>query len=137
MSLIVDASVAARWYLPEDGAEEAERILLSDTPLIAPQLVIAELGNAVWKRVRKGEVSAEDAVDIVERAMSAFSALTPLPELAVSAMALSAKLNHPIYDCFYLALAVRENARLVTADKRLHGIRRQAGVEVELLGVGA
>jgi predicted nucleic acid-binding protein len=136
MNLVVDASVAVRWYLPEDGAEEAESILLSESSLIAPELVIAEIGNAVWKRVRKGEVPRGEAVNIVDRALTAFTSLIPLSELAVSAMALSTKLNHPIYDCFYLALALRETAPLVTADRRLHAIQDQAGVSVQLLPAG-
>ena len=135
MSLIVDASVAVRWYLPEPGAKEAERVLLSEMPLLAPELIIAEIGNAIWKRVRRGEVSERDAVDIVGRAMTAFTRLTPLSELAVSAMALAAKLDHPVYDCFYLALAARENAPLITADKKVHGLRDRAGVAVDLLAM--
>jgi predicted nucleic acid-binding protein len=39
-------------------------------------------------------------------------------------------LRHPIYDCFYLALAQREGASLVTADNKMLGAAKQARVKV-------
>lgn len=129
-SLIVDASVAVRWYLPESGSDPAERILAGAASLLAPELVLAEIGNAVWKRVRKSEVSIETALAIVDRAKTAFTKLTSMSELAAPAMGLSARYDHPIYDCFYLALAERESAPLVTADKRLAALAGRVGVAV-------
>jgi predicted nucleic acid-binding protein len=134
MSLIVDASVAVRWYLPEDGVAAAVEILQRDHDLGAPELILAEIGNAVWKRVRIGEVETADAVEIVERARVDFAFLVPMDELATPAMRHAAELDHPIYDCFYLALAEREQAALVTTDRRLAALVERAGVSVELIG---
>lgn len=64
-----------------------------------------------------------------------FEELTPLRDLVDEAARLSILLNHPIYDCFYLALARREDAPLITADKRLAAAANSiANVEVRLLG---
>lgn len=79
----------------------AERVASGDHPLIAPTLVIAESCNAVWKRLRRGEVAADHA------------------QLVVARLTIARALDHPVYDCFYLALAEKEAAALVTADRRL------------------
>lgn len=134
MSLIVDASVAVEWYLPERNSLEAERILSTDTDLLAPEIVIAEIGNAVWKRFQKAEVSLELAVDIIERATTAFSVLVPVTDLAREAMLLALRHRHSIYDCFYVALAQHARAPLATADVKLAAVATQIGIEVELLG---
>jgi predicted nucleic acid-binding protein len=134
MSLIVDASVAVRWYLPEKGAAEAAAVLARDDDLIAPDLVLIEIGNAVWKRVRRAEVAVKDAVEIVGRASVDFTVLVPAVDLVVAAMELSARLDHPIYDCMYLSLAQRDGAPLITADRQLAVLAEQAGVTAELVG---
>jgi predicted nucleic acid-binding protein len=134
MTLVVDASVAVRWYLPEKGAELAAGILLRDDDLIAPDHIIAEIGSAVWKRVRKNEVPLDTGVEILEQASQVFSTLFPSTELAAPAMRLAVHLNHPIYDCLYLALAHRDDASLVTADARLATLAEQVGIDVEMLG---
>ena len=133
MSLVVDASVVVKWFLPEPDSHLAERALMSGEALLAPELVLAEVGNAVWRRTLTGEVEMEDAGRIVDRAASAFTALVPLAEIGRAAMQAAVTLKHPIYDCFYLALAAREGAALVTADRRLRELGDRMGVRVELL----
>lgn len=136
MSLIVDASVAVKLYLPEAGSEAAEQVFSASADLLAPELVLAEIGNAVWKRVRTNEVAVEDAVRIMDRARAAFDTLVPLAELAVHAMRISAVFRHPIYDCFYLALAVQRGAPVLTADERLASLAARMGVEAQTLAAG-
>ena len=54
--------------------------------------------------------------------------------LADEALRIAVAINHPAYDCFYLALARREAAPLVTADKRLAAAaQRVPDIEVRLL----
>jgi predicted nucleic acid-binding protein len=97
----------------------AERLYDEDGPLIAPDLVVAEVSSAAWKRFRRGEIDSVLADGIANRIAHHFNALTPLRELAPSAMTIARALGHSVYDCFYLALAEREDAALVTADRRL------------------
>jgi predicted nucleic acid-binding protein len=119
MTLVVDASVAAKWVLPEDSAERASRLRERDDDLIAPSLIVSEIGNAIWKRVAWGEIGHRDGAAALDAAVNILTRLIPLEELAQDAFAIAVQLKHPIYDCFYLALAAREGAQLVTADKRL------------------
>ncbi len=119
MTLVVDASVAAKWVLEEDGSDRAAALRGTGDDLIAPSLVVAEIGNAIWKRAVGQELSARDAVRALETAIRLFARLVPPAELAARATEIAIELRHPIYDCFYLALAEREHCALATADRRL------------------
>jgi predicted nucleic acid-binding protein len=133
VTIVVDASVAALWVLDQDGTPRADR-LRSEGGLIAPSLITAEVGSAIWKAVRRGAVSRADALAAIEAALLPFEALHPIEPLRSRALALAIDLDHPIYDCFYLALAEREGAPLVSADRKLIAAgRRVKGIEVRLL----
>ena len=119
MSLIVDASVAVKWVTEEENSDRAEELFVADGALVAPELVLAEVGNALWKKFRNGRLEADQAVRAVHRMPAFFGLLVPSFELASAAMRLSTTLDHPIYDCFYLALAEREAAPIVSADRKL------------------
>ena len=118
MSLIVDASVVVKWFATEPGSAEASALFEKGDRCVAPVLIIAEVGNALWKKHRKRLVSAEQIVAAM-RALPKFLELVELADVAPRAADLAARLEHPIYDCFYLALAERERLPLVTADARM------------------
>jgi predicted nucleic acid-binding protein len=133
VTLVVDASIAAKWILPEDGSDVAGALRGKDD-FIAPSLIVPELGNAIWKRAVRGELSARDAIVALESAINVFTRLVPTVELAVRATEMAIELRHPIYDCFYLALAERERCALITADGRLIAVaKRIRGVELRRL----
>jgi predicted nucleic acid-binding protein len=129
-SLIVDASVAVKWFFEEPGGKDALELRGDDVEFAAPDLVIAEIGHAAWKKWRRKEISAEVAMFAVRRAPLLFSSLVSILDLTGEASALSINLAHPIYDCFYLALAQRENAPLATADEAMIAAARKAKVKV-------
>jgi predicted nucleic acid-binding protein len=118
MTLVVDASVATLWVLDQDGSERALALRNEDS-LIAPSLIAAEIGSALWKAVRRAETTPKSALIALQSALLPFRQLVPDEELSERAMELAIELNHPIYDCLYLALAERERCGLATADKRL------------------
>lgn len=119
MKLVVDASVALRWFVDAPGAAVAGAVLEGEDPLLAPDLVVAEVANAAWKLVRGGQITEEHGSRIAGAVASTFSALTSCAKLSSQAFALARQLDHPVYDCLYLALAESEKASLVTADRRL------------------
>jgi predicted nucleic acid-binding protein len=133
MTLVVDASVAALWALDQEGSSRA-LALRTEGGLIAPSLIAAELGSAIWKAVRRGAVASADALIAIEAALLPFEALMPTEELRVRAIALAIELKHPIYGCFYLALAERERCPLITADNRLKAVANAIkGIELRAL----
>ena len=133
MTLVVDASVATKWVLPEVDSDRAVTLRGSGEDLIAPSLILAEVGNALWKSAARGDTSKVDAIRALAAVTGHLTALISLDELAEQATALAIDLRHPIYDCFYLALALRENASLVTADRRMLAAAKTARVKARLL----
>ncbi len=118
---VVDASVAVKWLVAENLSEESARLLDLDATLLAPDLLFAEATSALAAKHLHGEMDLEqfaDAVDLLRTAPVA----TPLSmrRLAPSSARLARDLTHPVYDCFYLALAIHENYPLVTADTRFY-----------------
>ncbi len=119
IAVVVDASIAVKWVLPEPRSEEAAAIGAEDDDLIAPSLVYAEIGNAIWRAVLRGDVDRAKASQELRVAVAHYRRIVPLEALADRAIELATRLRHPIYDCFYLALAEGEGCALITADSRL------------------
>jgi predicted nucleic acid-binding protein len=121
--IVVDASVAAKWFLPENGSEEAIALQEGPHQLLAPALIRLEVRAAIMRRVRdpKTPISAETAIDLCGRWLSLLVggavALVPEHELLSAAIRLSAEVRHSLQDCLYLAAAAREGLPLVTADE--------------------
>jgi predicted nucleic acid-binding protein len=113
--MVVDASVAVKWVLPEPDSGPAVALRETDA-LIAPSLVIAEIGNALWKCVLRGDVDKLDASAALRIAVAHFERIVSIDQLAARALELSVDL-HPIYDCLYLALAERERIPIVSAER--------------------
>jgi predicted nucleic acid-binding protein len=119
MSLIVDASVAVKWFAAEDNSDRARALFASGEELIAPDLVLAEVSNVMWKKLRRGLLLPDQVVASARRLPQYFERLIAISELVERATELTVTLDHPVYDCFYLALAERERLPLVSADGRL------------------
>ena len=115
--LVIDASVAVKWVIEEEGTKEA--LALRGLALTAPDLLIAECANILWKKVRRSELSEREAAfaaGLLARADIDLVAMRPYLETAVT---IALALDHPAYDCVYIALAEAEGLRFVTADTSL------------------
>ena len=120
MTFVIDASVALKWLLPEEGyGEEALAVVRAGERLIAPDLVIAEVCNGAWRSARLGRITEVQVTEIASLLPRFFDALVGAATLAPRAVAIAAALDHSVYDCLYLALAEAQEARLLTADARL------------------
>jgi predicted nucleic acid-binding protein len=127
MSLIVDASVAVKWFAAENGSDRAEALLATGEELIAPDLVLAEVSNVMWKKLRGRLLSSDQVVASARRLPQYFERLIAIGDLVERATELTVALDHPAYDCFYLALAERERLAIVTADSRMLALARRVG----------
>src|SRR5258708_2268147 len=117
-TLVVDASIAIKWVVEEEGTAAAVD-LRSRFRFAAPELLIPECANILWKKVQRGELTRDEAVlaaRLLERAGIDFLPMTGLLEQATS---LAIELAHPAYDCAYLTAARRTGSKFVTADARL------------------
>ena len=134
---VVDASVAVKWLFPEVDQEIARR--LQDDyqngamDLIAPDLLISEVGNVLWKRVRKRDLTPSVAELLFDGLLRDAPILLNSDAVHRRAMKLSLEFDHPIYDCEYLALAWCHDCDLVTADERFYRVVRAQWPCVKLL----
>ena len=116
--LVVDASVALKWVIPEAGSILA-LALRREHRFTAPDLLIAECANVLWKQVRREFLTHQQAFAAAELLARADIDLKPMQPLLEAATRIAINLNHPAYDCFYLALAAAEGCPFATADERL------------------
>ncbi|MDX2238488.1 MAG: type II toxin-antitoxin system VapC family toxin [Hyphomonadaceae bacterium] len=116
--LAVDASVVLAVLL-EEADRPAVDAMLSGRTLIAPEFMIVEVGNALWKAVRRNRFNPQRVGALLDGARTMVGRRTHDAALVDHAVSMALSLNHPIYDCLYLALAERMQAELVTLDKRL------------------
>ena len=132
--LVINASVAVKLLVDEDDAALATFVYRT-FDLLAPALLLAECSNILWKKVRKSELSKAEAMTRSVVLTRTSIVLHPMEPLVEAATRLAINLDHPAYDCFYLALAAAEDCPFVTADERL--VRKVeaagGGPEVRLL----
>jgi len=121
---VLDASVAAKVFIDEEGSSAAEAFVLSGVRLVAPELVLVELANVAVKRLRAGDISRGAADHMIATAPTVFDELVSSKDLFERAFALAAEHGISTYDAMYVALAEDRGRDLVTADTRL--IRRMA-----------
>ena len=118
MVLVVDASIAVKWLVVEHDSADA-RNLLADEELHAPRLLVSEVANAVWRKVRLDQVDRSAASQLL-------ATISDMPvrwyadeTICADAIRLAIAYDRPVYDLMYVALAQRLGARVITADQRL------------------
>jgi predicted nucleic acid-binding protein len=118
--LVVDASVAVKWLVPESHADAARRILSLNHELLAPDLIWAEVGNVIWKKWRRGEVPGHTAGDLLQDFRRYPVQTFASRALMSAAWDLAERYSRSFYDSLYLALAASAECPLVTADLKLY-----------------
>jgi predicted nucleic acid-binding protein len=116
---VVDASVVVKWFVPEIHSDVARQMLTTAEQLMSPDLLFPEVGNTVWKKVRRGELAPGLAERLVADITRIGVETVPSRDLLVDAHALAVHTGLTVYDATYLALAIRLDATLVTADRYL------------------
>jgi predicted nucleic acid-binding protein len=126
-TLVIDASIAIKWVVEEDRTQEA-LALRQKAALIAPELLVAECANILWKKVRRRELYKPEALIAARLLQGAEIELLPMRSLFEAATRMSIEIDHPAYDCLYLTLAVERECSFVTADehflRKLHQVRQ-------------
>ena len=134
MPIVLDASVALKLVVPEPGTEQAQALVLAEER-IAPDWMLAEVASGLANKVRF-ERADHDRISVALAAVPHFiDRFFPTQPLLLDALGLAVRLKHALYDCLYLALAIAEKARVVTADREFvtTATRGGYGEQVELL----
>lgn len=125
-TLVIDASVAAKWFLPTKNELHVEsavtllgRYAKGDVRFLVPDLFWAELGNIFWKAVRQSRWQGSHAEEAIRLLKQRSFPTIPAKTLLEDAFQISMNFDRCIYDAIYVALAIASKATLVTADERL------------------
>jgi predicted nucleic acid-binding protein len=125
-SYVLDAGVAAKWFLPAAGeplSAEALRLLRfyakGQVGLLVPDLFFPEFSNIFWKAERRGRCTAATADSAVSEILRGGFPTFPTSPLIQPAVRIARAFNRSVYDCIYVALAVETITHLVTADEKL------------------
>ncbi len=137
MTIVVDASVAAKWLFQEEDTDRA-RALLGDAQtgrlsMIAPDLLPVEIASSLWKRVERERLSVEEVKSHYRRVIRLSPALVRISPLTETAFRLALAHKHPIYDCLYVALALGTPCPMVTADEKFFRSFSPAFPQIRLL----
>jgi len=123
--LVLDASVVVRIIEGSPQTAAFQQAVLDAELVLAPELMLTEVSNALWRLQRAGQLQVEGLQQCLSRGAALVDHIEPDRHLQVEALALACHLDHPVYDCLYLALARREAAVLLTADQKLMALATQ------------
>lgn len=122
LACVLDASAAVRLILADPAAADLAERVGGAALVLAPELMLTELANTLWKLRRADRLNDLDPQELLAEARELVDRLEPDRHLQAEALALACHLNHPVYDCLYLALARREAASLISSDRRLNAL---------------
>lgn len=139
-SCVIDASVGIKLFLPENGSEKVQALFeqnLAGTQdsLLVPDLFFVECANVLWKKVRRGEYTQEEAAQDLSDLAALGLASVPTAELVGRTLEIACIHDVTTYDACYLALSEMLQVPLVTADARLAA--SMAGSEIRVLTLSA
>jgi predicted nucleic acid-binding protein len=116
--LVIDASVAVKWFVTEESSEKADEVSASDHTLLAPRLIMAEVANALARKAMQKLITPLEAAEYVRTLPQFFTGLIDIEDLIEPALQNACSFMHPIYDFVYLEVARRRNTRMLTADQK-------------------
>ena len=137
MKLTVDASVVVKWYVSEAHSEVARTLLGHRLERFAPDFVLVELANIFWKKARLGEIGDSQAYFQELSRVRQAVVLSSSADLIGRAADVAAQIDHPVYDCLYIACAEATGSTLITADRRLIEAVSAGGLDVDIQYIGA
>lgn len=135
MGYVIDASVAIKWYLPEEHSIHAARLPLLGVPLYCPDLIFAEAGNILWKYVLRSDCSHDKAVAILKELKALSLKVWNTPQIAEEAFEIACRTKSTFYDSLYVALAVKNDCRMVTADLKLYNALKTTELRKHMLWI--
>lgn len=133
--IVVDASIVIKWFIPEIHAIHASRLLKKTFQFIAPDLILGEVGNILWKKQRSKELTLETATEILDDFKKLPIDIHESELLLDTAWQIATAYQCTVYDCLYVALAEHEKCLLVTADHSLYNTLSKTNLSSHLLWI--
>lgn len=137
--IVVDASLAVKWFLPEPGAEAAAALLLEQDEIAGPDMLAVEVHATLVRganMVKSNRVEAETAIRRFQAMIESgeVTLIRSLPKQIERASNLAIGLGHPLKDCIYLALAMEMECNLITCDAKFAARAKGVWDRVRVLG---
>ena len=133
---VLDASVAVKLVYEEPESRKAREQVARSPVLAAPRFWLVEAANVLRRKASEGRLNAGDVVlRTAQLRRLPIEAADELP-LLDSALTLSLELDHALYDCLYLALAIERGSTLLTADGKFARVAGRGGYGglIQLIG---
>jgi predicted nucleic acid-binding protein len=127
--LVLDASAALEVVLKRSRAGDFIRAIQDADTVMAPELLVPEVVNAIWKYHQFDRLDLNTCNQALELAIELADDLVSCKDLWREAFLLARKNRRPAYDMFYIALARREDAAILTMDKALRKEAERVGVQ--------
>lgn len=126
--IVLDCSAGMEIALGTDAGKALRTLFLPEEEVVAPSLYSVEVVNVAWKMVHREIMEKNEAKGLAQDAFALPDRLVPADDMLIEAFALAVSLDHSVYDMLYLVLARRNDATLMTGDKRLQTLCLDSGV---------
>jgi predicted nucleic acid-binding protein len=136
MKFVVDASVAVKWYVPEIYELEASGLLGGDHTFHAPELILPEISNIIWKKGLRSELTSAESKKIIIAFSRQNIRLHSHRQIIKSAFSGAEKTGQTVYDWTYLALAISLGCKFITADRKFHEAIKVTQLSDNILWIG-
>lgn len=133
---VVDAPIVLKWIFPEPRWSTARRILSADISVLAPDVILSHIGTLLSTHVRIGDLADHEADEVLR-----VVGLMPLQlhktwSLATDALEIERRIRCSMPACVYLALALREDAVYLTANRELYKCVQDSGLAANIEWLG-
>jgi predicted nucleic acid-binding protein len=116
--LVIDASVAVKWFVSEEASDKADEVSASNHTLLAPRLIMIEVANAFARKAIQKLITPLEAAEYVRTLPRFLAGLLDVDDLIEPALQNACNHGHPIYDFIYLEAARRRDTKMLTADQK-------------------
>lgn len=133
--IVLDASVVLKLLTEEPGSDAALARVSREPDRVAPDWVHVEIAAALSKKVRYAGLPIEAAREYMKAVPLVMTEIADTASLLDVALDLSVALQHALYDCVYMAMAIEERCTVLTADRKFYHAAERGGLgqHLELL----
>ncbi|NNM53471.1 MAG: type II toxin-antitoxin system VapC family toxin [Spirochaetales bacterium] len=130
MIVVVDASAAVEIALANQYAKLFSELIEESDLVMAPDTFSSEITNVFWKYATFSKLSVQKCESAIDTCIDLVDDFISTKLLCREVFLESLRTKHSSYDIFYLAVARRNNALLLTRDKRLRTLAEGIGIKI-------
>lgn len=127
LPIVLDASVAIKLVVLEPGTANAQAVLLDEDERVAPDWLLTEIASGLSQKVRYEGLAIDRAIAALAASPRFVDRFLPAQPFLSDAIKLAVELEHALYDCLYLVIAIAEGGHVLTADQKFYKSAARAG----------